>query len=99
MSTDTSLAHAAAARTPTDPEALAAHQAISADGQALNTRQVAALADSASSQHRAEHIRGIVAATMSQLSANAAAVTVLSAQQWQTWALRLADGLELELKT
>jgi hypothetical protein len=59
-------------------------------GQQENTKQITALRDEASEGHIAEHIRGMVAATMGSL-----AVHSTDAPQWQEWALGLADGLAL----
>ncbi len=86
--------------TDTSPSSLAAmaeqaaQRAISPQAQERNTTQVAALADSAGDAQRAEHIRGIVATTMAQISVGASAVTQAAAQQWQAWALGVAQGLD-----
>lgn len=82
----------------TAQEALAAQQAIGADAKAENARQVAALTAWADSSQQAEHIRGIVATTMAQLSAHASPATLANATQWQSWALGLADGIEVPAK-
>ena len=65
------------------------------DGEAMtdNTRHVAELSAFASGEQRAEHIRGIVAATMGQISIHATVATRDHAQEWQAWALGLADGI------
>ena len=43
--------------------------------------------------HQADHIRGVVAATMAQLTSGATEATRDSAAQWQAWALNLSDAL------
>ena len=58
-----------------------------------NNEQIAALLDDASENHIAEHIRGMVAATMGNLSSQASDTTRNAAEQWQHWALGVADGL------
>ncbi|MCF8155154.1 MAG: hypothetical protein K9K35_04040 [Rhodoferax sp.] len=63
--------------------------------QEENTKQIAALHDAANGGHIAEHIRGMVAATMGNLSTQVSVATRNEAQQWQQWALGVADGLEL----
>lgn len=57
--------------------------------------QIAALRDDAHEGHIAEHIRGMVAATMGHLSVESTDATKSDAQQWQQWALGVADGLAL----
>lgn len=59
------------------------------------TEQIAALRDDANEGHIAEHIRGMVAATMGSLSLHALDTTRRDAEQWQQWALDVADGLML----
>ena len=59
------------------------------------TQQIAALRDDANEGHIAEHIRGMVAATMGYLSVHSTEATQNDAIQWQQWALGVADGLEL----
>ena len=61
--------------------------------QEENTKQIAALRDDASEGHIAEHIRGMVAATMGHLSVQATDITRNHAEHWQQWALGVADGL------
>lgn len=56
--------------------------------------QLAALRDEAKESHIAEHIRAIVAVTMGNLSSQASDATRNDAQQWQQWALGVANGLE-----
>ena len=63
--------------------------------QEENTQQIDTLRDAANEGHIAEHIRGMVAATMSNLSTQASDITRNEAQHWQQWALGVADGLEL----
>jgi hypothetical protein len=75
-------------------EAMTAKRANEPDAMAENEKQLAALSDSAGRGYQAEHIRGVVAATMSQLSANATSATRENATRWQAWALSLADGLD-----
>ncbi len=55
-----------------------------------NTKQIAALHDDVSNGHIAEHIRGMVAATLGNLTVHSTDAT-----QWQSWALGVADGLVL----
>jgi len=74
-------------------ETEAAQQAITGPAKAENLRMVAELSDGADEAHVAEHIRGMVAATMSHLSADAPAITRDTAEQWQDWALGVADGV------
>jgi hypothetical protein len=57
------------------------------------TNQIDTLRNAANEGHIADHIRGMVAATMSNLSIQASDVTQNEAQQWQQWALGVADGL------
>ena len=66
----------------------AATRAIGASAKAENLKALAEL--SATADHQADHIRGIVAATMAQIVAEA---TRDSAAQWQKWALDLSDTL------
>jgi hypothetical protein len=55
--------------------------------------QIAALRDDANENQIADHIRGMVAATMDQLSSQVSEATRNDAEQWQQWALGVADGL------
>jgi hypothetical protein len=57
------------------------------------TEQIAALRDDANEGHIAEHIRGMVAATMSNVPTQVSDATRNDAQQWQLWALGVADSL------
>jgi hypothetical protein len=66
-------------------------QALGAHAKAENLKAIAEL--SATAEHQAAHIRGIVAATMAQLSYGATQATQDSAAQWQEWALSLSDAL------
>ena len=77
-------------------EALAAELAIGADARAENARQIASLSSFASSGQQAEHIRGLVATTMTHLSAQASPATLENTTQWQMWALGMADGIEIQ---
>ena len=69
----------------------AATRAIGASAKAENLRALAEL--SATADHQADHIRGIVAATMAQVGADATPATRDSAAEWQQWALALSDAL------
>ena len=80
----------------TAQEALAAERAIGADARAENVRQITSLSSFASSAQQAEHIRGLVAATMAHLSGQASPATLENTTQWQTWALGMADGIEVQ---
>jgi hypothetical protein len=59
-----------------------------------NNEQIAALLDDANESHIAEHIRGMVAVTMAHLSGQDSDANRNDAEQWQQWALGVADGLE-----
>lgn len=72
-------------------EAEAALQAITGQAKAENMAAVAELTEGTDRAHVAEHIRGMVAATMGHLSADAPAITQDNAEQWQDWALGIAD--------
>ncbi len=74
-------------------EADAALEAISGDAKAENLSRVAELSEGTDEAHVAEHIRGMVAATMGHLSADAPATTRNNAEHWQDWALGVADGV------
>ena len=60
-------------------------------------KQIAAMREepAADEGHIAEHIRGMVAATMGHLSTDASEATRSDAAHWQQWALGVADGMEL----
>jgi hypothetical protein len=58
------------------------------------TEQIAGLRDDANEGQVADHIRGMVAATMGILSIQASVTTRNDAEQWQQWALGVAEGLE-----
>lgn len=60
-----------------------------------NTKQIASLSDDANEAQIAEHIRGMVAATMGHPSIHASDTGKSDAEQWKQWALGVADGLEL----
>lgn len=81
------------ALTPTQ-QADAALRATSLDAKAENTRQLAALADSATESHVAEHIRGLVAWTVAHVSIDASDTTREHTENWQQWALSVAEGIE-----
>jgi hypothetical protein len=83
----------AMARPSPAQEAAAALQAITVEAKAENLGRVAELSEGADEAHVAEHIRGMVAATMGHLSADALAITPNNAELWQEWALGVADGV------
>jgi hypothetical protein len=85
----------AVARPSPSQEADAALQAITGQAKSENLSRIAELSEGTDDAHVAEHIRGMVAATMSHLSADAPALTRLDAEQWQNWALGVADGVAL----
>ena len=58
-----------------------------------NSMQIAALREDTESSHIAEHIRGLVAATMGNVSLDATDTTRHQAEQWQQWALSVAGNL------
>ena len=59
----------------------------------IGSDQIAALRIDANEGHIAEHIRGMVAATMGHLSIQASVSTRNDAEHWQQWALGVADSL------
>ena len=63
------------------------------EAKSVNSQHVADLGACSDSAQQAEHIRGVVAATMSQLSIDATPMAREQATHWQAWALGLADGL------
>jgi hypothetical protein len=71
----------------------AAHRAIGAPAMAENLEALAELSATANRSQQADHIRGIVAATMAHLDADATPATGDSAAQWQNWTLALSDDL------
>ncbi len=89
MNTDSN----AMARPSPAQEAAAALQAITGQAKAENLSRIAELSEGTDEAHIAAHIRGMVAATMGHLSADAPAVTRHDAEQWQDWALGVADGV------
>ena len=89
----------AMARPSPAQEAEAALQAITSQAKAENLSRVAELSEGTDDAQVAEHIRGMVAATMSHLSADAPALTRLNAEQWQNWALGVADGVQQTVPT
>ena len=56
-------------------------------------KQIATLGDDIQASHIAEHIRGMVAATMAHLPSHGTEAARLQAQNWQQWALGVADGM------
>ena len=78
----------------TTQEAAAALQAIQPEAKAENAKQIAAMSDGVDDAHIAEHVRGMVAATMAHLSSDAFTTTRDNAEQWQLWALGVADGVQ-----
>ena len=58
-----------------------------------NAKQIAALGDDIHASHVAEHIRGMVAATMAHVASNSTDAARDHAQHWQQWALGVADGM------
>ncbi len=83
----------AMARPSPQREADAALQSLTEQAKAENLSSVAELSEGTDKAHVAAHIRGMVAATMGHLSANASATTRNNAEQWQDWALGVADGV------
>lgn len=77
--------------------AIAAQLATEANTKAENSKQIAALSVCADAGQQAEHIRGLVAATVSQISIHASESTRENTTRWQTWALGLADRLDAPL--
>jgi hypothetical protein len=77
--------------TPAEQSARAALESHAMEG---NLKAVAVLAESASPLHQAEHIRGVVAATMAHYSSEASAATHAHAAKWRAWALSLVEGLD-----
>ncbi len=57
-------------------------------------KQIAALREDSDQGHIAEHIRGMVAATIGHLPDEASDATRTHAAHWQQWALGVADGIE-----
>ncbi|MES2949097.1 MAG: hypothetical protein V4858_11205 [Pseudomonadota bacterium] len=76
-------------------EANAAQRATMPETKEESTKQIAALRNGAAECHIAEHIRGMVAATMGNLSVHATDITRNHAEDWQQWALGVADGIAL----
>ena len=74
-------------------EAADALKAVTVEAKAENLSRVAELSEGADEAHVAAHIRGMVAATMGHLSVDAPASTRNNAEQWQEWALGVADGV------
>ena len=75
--------------------AISAEHAVGPEAMADNAKHAAELSTFASGEQRAEHIRGMVAATMGQISIHATVATRDHAKEWQAWALGLADGSDL----
>lgn len=89
MDIDSSLT----ARPTPAQEAFAALQAIAGPAKAENLSRIADLSADTDDAHVAAHIRGLVAASMGHLSVDAPSLTRGHAEQWQLWALGLADGI------
>jgi hypothetical protein len=68
----------------------AAHRAIGATAKAENLQALAELSATSDSSQQADHIRGVVATTMTHLALDATSATRDSAAQWQKWALGLS---------
>jgi hypothetical protein len=83
----------AVARPSPAQEADAALQAITVEAKAENLTRVSELSEDTEEAHVAEHVQGMVAATMGHLSVDAPAITRNNAEQWQDWALGVADGV------
>ena len=82
------------ARPSPQQEVAAALHAMSEQAKASSLAIVADLSEGGNDEaHVAEHIRGMVAVTMGHLSADASATTRNNAEQWQDWALDVADGV------
>ena len=77
--------------TSAEQSARAALEAHALEG---NVKAVAVLAESASPQQQAEHIRGVVA-TMAHHSSGATAAAQALAAQWHAWALGLIEKLDV----
>jgi hypothetical protein len=71
----------------------AAHRAIGAPAKAENLKVLEEISATANRSQQADHIRGIVAAMMAHLAADATPATGDRAAQWQKWALGLSDDL------
>ncbi len=56
-------------------------------------QQLALLREDTTEVHIAEHIRGMVATTMAHLASGGSDATTKNAEQWQAWALGMADGI------
>jgi len=65
-------------------------RAITAEAKAENAKQIAELSVGTDESHVAEHIRGMVAATMAHVSTHASATTKANAEHWRQWALGVA---------
>ena len=83
----------AVARPSPAQEADAALQAITFEAKAENLTRVSELSEDTEEAHVAKHVQGMVAATMGHLSVDAPAITRNNAEQWQDWALGVADGV------
>lgn len=89
MNTDTT----AMARPTLAQAAEAALHATTSQAKAENLAAIAQLTPSLHGSHLADHIQGMVAATMGHLSADASGITRDNAEHWQKWALGVADGV------
>ncbi len=76
-----------------DKEADAALRATRSETNEVNAQRIATLREDASDGQIAEHIRGMVAATMANLSIHATDTTLQHANHWQKWALDAANDL------
>ena len=76
-----------------DHGAALALQAITAEAKAENAKQIAALSVGTDASHVADHIRGMVAATMAHVSSHASTTTRANTELWQQWALGIAEGV------
>ena len=83
----------AMARPAPQQESDAALQSLTDHAKAGNLAAIAEMSEDANEAHVAVHIRGMVAATMGHLSADAPATTRNNSEQWLDWALGVADGV------
>lgn len=75
----------------TDP----AHRATEDESRQEGAKQISELRGDAHDSHVAEHIRGMVAATMASITSQASEASRNHAEHWQQWALGIAAGLEV----
>jgi hypothetical protein len=76
------------------PAEQSARDALESHAMEGNLKAVAVLAESASPLQQAEHIRGVVAATMAHYSSEASVATQAHAAKWRAWALGLIEKLD-----